>query len=226
MPTETSNDVITRLKSIFACHSIPQEVRSDNGPQFSSNMFKKFSEDYNFTHTTSSPRYPASNGEAERAVRTVKEMLKKCDDPYLAMLIYRSTPLHNGFSPAELLMGRKLRTTLPILPSQLEPSTPDYSLIIQKESEFQEKQKQNFDSRHCTRELVHLLPGDNVYLKDGLISTEGQVIQQVAPRSYNVTTPHGTLRRNRRHLHLLTQSDDVTITRTGRVSRKPLRYRL
>ena len=126
-------------------------------------MFKKFSEDYNFTHTTSSPRYPASNGEAERAVRTVKEMLKKCDDPYLAMLIYRSTPLHNGFSPAELLMGRKLRTTLPILPSQLEPSTPDYSLIIQKESEFQEKQKQNFDSRHRTRELVHLLPGNNVY---------------------------------------------------------------
>ena len=116
-------------------------------------MFKKFSEDYKFTHTTSSPRYPASNGEAERAVSTVKEMLKKCDDPYLAMLIYRSTALHNGFSPAELLMGQKLCTTLPILSSQLEPSTPDYSQIIQKESEFQEKQKQNFDSHHHTREL-------------------------------------------------------------------------
>ena len=57
------------------------------------------------------------------------------------MLIYRSTPLHNGFSPAELLMGQKLRTTLPILPSQLEPSTADYSQIIQKESGFQYKSR-------------------------------------------------------------------------------------
>ena len=104
--------------------------------------------------TTSSPRYPASNGEAERAVCTVKEMLKKCDDLYLAILIYRSTSLHNGFSPPELLMGQKLRTTLPILSRQLEPSTPDYSQIIQKESEFQEKQKQNFDSCYHTSELV------------------------------------------------------------------------
>ena len=62
-------------------------------------------------------------------------MLKKCDDPYLAMLIYRSTPLHNGFSPGELLMGRKLRTKLPMLSSQLEPFTPDYDKLLQKESE-------------------------------------------------------------------------------------------
>ena len=96
------------MKSIFARHGIPQQVWSDNGPQFSSNMFKKFSEDYNFTHTTSSPRYPASNGEAERAVRTVKEMLKKCDDPYLAMLIYRSTPLHNGFKSSRVTNRTKI----------------------------------------------------------------------------------------------------------------------
>ena len=41
---ETSNDVMIRLKSIFARHGIAQEVLSDNGPQFSSSMFKKFSE--------------------------------------------------------------------------------------------------------------------------------------------------------------------------------------
>lgn len=56
---------------------------------------KDFRPVFRCTHTTSSPRYPASNGKAEQAVRTIKEMLKKCDDPYLAMLIYRSTTLHN-----------------------------------------------------------------------------------------------------------------------------------
>ena len=52
-------------------------------------MFKQFSEKYKFAHVTSSPGYPASNPEAERAMRTaaVKTMLSKCDDPYLAMLI-------------------------------------------------------------------------------------------------------------------------------------------
>jgi hypothetical protein len=36
-------------------------------------------------------------------------MLKKSDDPYIALLSYRATPLDNGHSPAELLMGRKLQ---------------------------------------------------------------------------------------------------------------------
>ena len=113
-----------------------------------------------------------------------------------------------------------------MLLSQLEPLTPDYSQLVQKETEFRKKQKQNFDLHHRSRELVQLLPGNDVYLNDGLISTEGQVVQQVAPRSYHISTPHGTLRRNHRHLHLLPNSEDVTVTRSGRVSRKPLHYRL
>ena len=48
-------------------------------------------------------------------------LLKKSTDPYLALLCYRSTPLQNGFSSAELLMGRKLRIRLPTLPSNLDP---------------------------------------------------------------------------------------------------------
>ncbi|UYV61427.1 hypothetical protein LAZ67_1004797 [Cordylochernes scorpioides] len=48
-------------------------------------------------------------------------ILKKNQDPSLGLLEYRSTPLENGYSPAELLMGRKLRTTLPIAPENLNP---------------------------------------------------------------------------------------------------------
>ena len=189
-------------------------------------MFKQFSEEYNFAHVTSSPQYPASNGEAEQAVRTVKTMLRKCADPYLAMLIYRSTPLQNGYSPGELLMGRKLRTTLPILPNQLEPSTPDYSLLQKRESDVRTKEQQYFNSRHRSRQLVELYPGDSVYVDDGTISAEGEVVQQVAPRSYQVNTSHGSLRRNRKHLQLLPTPDKVQVTRSGRVSRKSLQYRL
>ncbi|XP_064615801.1 uncharacterized protein K02A2.6-like [Liolophura sinensis] len=89
--------------------------------QFSSGDFAKFGDKYGFRHTISSPHYPVGNGEAERAVEAVKGLLNKADDPYLAMLSYRSNPLQNGFTPSELLMGRKLRTKVPVLPSTLVP---------------------------------------------------------------------------------------------------------
>ena len=117
----TSQEVINHLKAIFARHGIPETVISDNGPQYSSAEFAKFAEDWGFTHITNSPKYPQSNGEAERMVQTTKNLLTKSDDPYEALLAYRATPLENGFSPAELCMGRRLRTTLPSTPSKLTP---------------------------------------------------------------------------------------------------------
>ena len=37
----------------------------------------------------------SSNGEVERAAQTIKIILNKCDDEYLALLTYRNTPLYN-----------------------------------------------------------------------------------------------------------------------------------
>ena len=227
LPSESSSIAIERMKSVFACHEMPQEFRSDNGPQFSSALFHKFSIDYKFTHVTSSPRYPSSNGEAERGVQTVKGFLKKYDDPYLALLTYRSTPLHNGYIPAKLLMGRQLCTILPILPTQLKLAIPDYSKVLQRETDLREKQKGNFDSCHSAKDLVVLFSGDEVYVDDGHLNTQGHICSAASfPRSYQVNTPRGNLRRNRRHLRLmLNNNNSVTVTRSGRVSRKPIRYR-
>nr|XP_050038416.2 uncharacterized protein LOC126535656 [Dermacentor andersoni] len=104
----TAQAVIDALKSIFARHGIPQEGRSDNGPPFSSQEFAAFAASYGFNHRTSSPHYAQSNGEAERMVRTIKDLFRNSKDPYLALLRYRDTPGVNGFSPAQLLMGRQL----------------------------------------------------------------------------------------------------------------------
>ena len=79
----TSAGVISALKAIFFHHGIPVELRSDNGPQFTSQEMKEFAERYCFTHTTSSPHYPQSNGLAERTVKTVKKLISNTDDPYL-----------------------------------------------------------------------------------------------------------------------------------------------
>ncbi|XP_042072880.1 uncharacterized protein K02A2.6-like [Haplochromis burtoni] len=194
-----SNDVITHLKSFFARHGIPEVLMSDNGPQYSGRIFTDFAAAYGFKHITSSPKFPQSNGEAERAVQTVKNLLKKAADPYLALLAYRATPLQSGYSPAELLMGRRLRTTLPMLPSQLEPTLPDNALLAQKEREKRMMDMANFNRRHRAKPLCSLSPGEQVWVTD--VKTTGTVIQNHStPRSYTVELPQGTVRRNRVHL--------------------------
>ncbi|UYV67541.1 K02A2.6-like [Cordylochernes scorpioides] len=73
------------LQVNFARHGIPEEVRSDNGPQFGLE-FKKFAKEYGFHHITSSPRFPQSNGFIESMVKNIKNQLKKGRDPYLSLL--------------------------------------------------------------------------------------------------------------------------------------------
>ena len=78
----TSEEIILQTKKIFARYGIPEVVVSDNGPQYSSEAYAAFARQFQFEHVTSSPRYPQSNGEAERAVQTVKNLLKKEGDLY------------------------------------------------------------------------------------------------------------------------------------------------
>lgn len=108
---------------MFARHGIPRVVRLDNGHQYGSAEFAKFAKDWEFKHVTSSPIYAQSNKEAERNVKTAKNLLLKESDPAKALLAYRSTPLQDGKSPSELLFGRQIRCTLSCVTS-LELSWP------------------------------------------------------------------------------------------------------
>ncbi|XP_060083284.1 uncharacterized protein K02A2.6-like [Ylistrum balloti] len=118
----TRSSVINHVKSQFSNYGIPDQVISDNGPQFASREFTKFSKDYGFQLTTTSPHYPSSNGQAERMVQTVKGLLKKANDPYLAILDYRNSPIDGiDLSPAQIFMGRRLKTTLPTATPLLKP---------------------------------------------------------------------------------------------------------
>ena len=114
-----SSHIIRELIGIFSRHGIPEVIRSDNGPQYASLEFIKFTREYEIRNITSSLRYPQSNGEAERMVRTVKAMHKKNKNINLGLLAYRNAPLLNGRSPAELLMDRVLRNRISRLDSTL-----------------------------------------------------------------------------------------------------------
>ncbi|UYV69107.1 K02A2.6-like [Cordylochernes scorpioides] len=196
----TANVVVRGCKSIFARHGIPETVVSDNGTQFgAAREFANFARQYGFTHVTSSPRFPQSNGMAEAGVKIAKLILKKNQDPSLGLLEYRSTPLENGYSPAELLMGRKLRTTLPIAPENLNPRLVDSQTLKRKEGRRRKDMKSRYDRRCGATDMEELSEGDTVWITD--MRTWGIVKKKAStPRSYMVDTPVGTLRRNRFHL--------------------------
>ena len=118
LTSTTSTTIISVLKIIFSRYG---RLISDNGLQFVSREMKAFSVSYGFVHVTSSQHYPRGNGQAERAVQTAKRLLNSGDDPALSLLSYRTTAMP-WCSPAELLMGRRLRTQVPQLPKQFIPN--------------------------------------------------------------------------------------------------------
>ena len=221
----TTQSVVNSLKSVFARHGIPDTLRSDNGPQFASREFREFANSYQFTHTTSSPHFPASNGQAERAVQTVKHLLRNADDPSLALLSYRTTPLPwCGRSPAELLMGRKIRSTLPQTVDSLVPQWAYLQEFRQANEEFKRKQKADHDQRHRVRDLPEIPDNTAVWITTGGSHNPGRIVSSAnAPRSYIVQTPSGEVRRNRNQLNVNPTPNETPTTTTR--DRSPIRTR-
>ena len=128
--------------------------------------YRKFAEDWNFNHTTTSPYHPQANGLAERAVQT-KNLLTKAKrdgkDPYLSILEYRNTPIDNIASPAQMLMSRRLRSTIPTTKSQLQPRVIEEKLANSKLKSKQILQKFYFD--RGSKELPTVYQGEEVRVR-------------------------------------------------------------
>jgi hypothetical protein len=63
-----ADTTIDTLNGIFATFGFPEEIVSDNGPQFTSEKFAVFCHENNVKHTLTPPYHSQSNGSAERAV--------------------------------------------------------------------------------------------------------------------------------------------------------------
>ena len=86
-----TSSVITAIRTIFSNTGIPLTLITDNALCFTSEEFSEFAKDWNFTHITSSPRYPRGNTHAEKAVGMVKQIYNCCEDPLFGMLILKTT---------------------------------------------------------------------------------------------------------------------------------------
>ena len=131
----------------------------------------------------------------------MKTLLKKATQPYDGLLAYRTPALECGYSPAQLSMGRQLRSSLPVMASVLEPLW-DNSRSLQRRETINQRNTEAYDRHHGVRPLSMLHVSDPVWVQDA--NTGGTVVSHAGPpRSYLVQTPTSCLRRNRRHLWCL-----------------------
>ena len=68
MSTTTTTKSLQVLRSLFARYGIPEQLVSDNGPQFVSEEFETVMKQNGVKHIKCSPYHPSSNGQAERFV--------------------------------------------------------------------------------------------------------------------------------------------------------------
>ena len=215
LTSTTSASVVNAVTGIFGLLGSPTEIMSDNGPQFIGAAFQQMCKDWGITHQTSSPRYPQSNGQIERTVRTVKEIIRKTqatgESTAAALLNLRCTPVDAHLpSPAEMMFGRQVRT---LLPANLDSNTTYQGQKNQERLEQRRgRMKTDYDAVGSKQELQPLRVGQKVRFLDKESHTwipaeVTNICNDLQARSYIVTTTNGTrLRRNRVHLRDVPQT--------------------
>ena len=105
----TANSVIKAMKRQFARHGIPDELITDNGTEFESHEYLRFTQEYGFT-IVKSAYYSRVNGKAE----------------------YRNTPQQGyNYLPAQRLISRRLKDIIPTADHQLTPQVASPSLVYE-----------------------------------------------------------------------------------------------
>ncbi|XP_059622189.1 uncharacterized protein K02A2.6-like [Phlebotomus argentipes] len=225
--TMTANVTKDKLRECFARHGLPETLVSDNGTQFTSETFGDFCKEHGINHVRTASYCPASNGQAERFVDTLKRSLEKQKNVPLDTALqnflanYRVTPNENSpeaKSPYEVVYGKKGRTIFDLLKEpQQEPIRRN------------EKMEEAYNRRHGTK-ARSFTRGEEVYAKlyaQGGVKfkwTSGVVIEHRGSVNYNIRLANGTLIRShinqlrRRHSGANQTSDCLPLPTTSRGS--------
>ena len=175
-------------------------------------------------HTLSSAHNPRSNGQVERKIQFIKDLIAKCGAVGFteALLQYRATPLGPGLgSPAELVMNRTLRTRIPSIEDAGYLRAPMENRTDERHYHERVLENQNiiksYHDKVCKESNKSYRPGDFVRYRDGpgeQWSKEGQVVSQVNSRSYELVNTQGNvIRRNNRLLQADRTANSLPVRR-------------
>ena len=135
LPSIETERIAEALVEMFSRVGVPDEMLTDCGSQFTSEVMKEVARLLSLQQLTTSVYHPICNGLIERVHATLKQMLRRmCAerpkdwDRYLPALLFaiREVPQESlGFSPFELLYGRNVRGPMAILRELWSEEIPD-----------------------------------------------------------------------------------------------------
>lgn len=203
---KTSGHIVSVLHRIFSQVGYPTEIRADNSP-FGSREFERFANEANIVFTFSSPRYPQSNGLAEKSVAIAKNILRRCyeedlmDEFGYRILEYNATPVASmGISPAQLFFGRQVKTKMPITDQLLHRSDIKESKV-QERLECKKARQRLYYDRNAKRLPILDVGTRVIFKKNGREWHYGRIARSVNERSYIVVDDYDNhYRRNRRFI--------------------------
>ena len=175
------------LTSVFSEQGLPLSIQCDRGRNFVSHLFQQYCQHLGINLTFSSA-YHHSGNPAERAIRTVKGLMKCCtmakQSWRLALLEYLATPLDsNTPSPSELI-GCKFNSLLP----NVSVSSSNHSDVLVK---HQDAQLQH-DTRGRT--LTELPVGSKAGYRNHITNNfDVGIVSARDARSYTICTENGTI---------------------------------
>lgn len=129
--TATSATTVELLRTTFARFGLPTCLVSDNGTPFTGAEYQDFVKKNGIRHIRAAPYQPQSNGLAERAVRSVKDGLKRVSGASLTTRLARWLHMHRRMpsggrpkSPAEMLLAYQPKVRLDLLTARAESNKP------------------------------------------------------------------------------------------------------
>ena len=209
MTSTTAQHTIEALRSVFSHYGFPEQLVSDNGPQFTSDEFARYMKETGVKHILRSPYHPSSNGLAERFVQTFKRAMRAGEKDGLSLrqrlaeclFSYRSIAhATTNASPSELFLQRKLRTRFDLL-------KPNLKGIVEAR---QAAQKKHHDHHSKLRTLS---VGSPVMVRDFRHANKwipGTVARKLGPVTYHVNITDGKILK--RHIDNLTRRLEPQLT--------------
>ncbi|XP_044760853.1 uncharacterized protein K02A2.6-like [Coccinella septempunctata] len=163
---KTSRAVIDAFQNLFTKFGYPQFLITDNLPFISQRCLNYYREK-DITVSTCTPEWHQSNGLAEKAVYTAKQILRKATEEKVDfrdfLFEYNNSEITSlKSSPAEILQSRTLRDQLPTSSSSLEPRIQNH--IFETLGQQQKKVKANYDKR-AHKKPATFQKGDRVVIK-------------------------------------------------------------
>ena len=174
LKSETAAEVAKALfKSWIIHYGAPEEIHSDRGGSFTSDIILSLCQLLKIKKTFTSPYYPQSNGQCERLFQTIKDMFfclhkeLKCDWvealPYIHLSLRKTTLQNQKLSPFEMIFGHSMNLPYDEQIVNREISIPFDKGILTKMIKCSLKAANGKRDKYVYENKFHI--GDCVYAK-------------------------------------------------------------